>query len=94
MKLEVSQEAANWFIHEMDLVAGDSIRFFGKVYGTRDGFSFALAKMEPSRSLIETMVDGVRFYIEKADEWFFSEIDLNVTFNPERNEPEYHYTER
>lgn len=71
MKLTISKEAAAWYIQEMELQAGDSIKFFGKVYG-KDGFSFALAKMEPSRPEVEVIIDDVRFYVERADAWFFS----------------------
>ncbi len=86
MKLTISKEAAAWYIQEMELQAGDSIKFFGKVYG-KDGFSFALAKMEPSRPEVEVIIDDVRFYVERADAWFFSEQDLDITLDTERNEP-------
>ncbi len=86
MKLTISKEAAAWYIQEMELQAGDSIKFFGKVYG-KDGFSFALAKMEPSRPEVEVIIDDVRFYVERADAWFFSEHDLDITLDTERNEP-------
>lgn len=93
MKLTVTHEAAQWYIKEMDLEAGDSIKFFGKVYG-ENGFSFALTKMEPSRPLIETVVDDIRFYVEKSDAWFFNDRDLTITLGEERNEPVYKFEEK
>lgn len=51
MKLEVSKEAAEWYIRELNLKENDSVKFFGKVYGPHGGFSFALAIMELSRPL-------------------------------------------
>lgn len=86
MKLVISDEAANWYIKEMELKSGDSIKFFGKVYG-KDGFSFALAKMEPTRPEVEVIKDGVRFYVEKSDAWFFSEQDLVIGLDDSLNEP-------
>ncbi|NLC64438.1 MAG: Fe-S cluster assembly protein HesB [Erysipelothrix sp.] len=86
MKIHITQQAAAWYIRELDLKAGDSVQFFGKVYG-KDGFSFALAIMEPSRPEVEVVIDGVRFYVEKSDAWFFSEHDLDITFDEIRNEP-------
>lgn len=88
MKLTVSKEAAQWYIKEMDLNPGDNIKFFGKVYG-KDGFSFAIAKMEPSRPEVQIEVEGINFYVEKSDAWFFSEQDFEVVIDQELNEPTF-----
>jgi uncharacterized protein YneR len=93
MKLEVSKEAAQWFINEMYLEKGDSIKFFGKVYG-ENGFSFALDKVEPSRPEIEIEVEGINFYIEKSDAWFFIDSDLIVTLDEKLKEPKYNYVKK
>lgn len=92
MKLEVSKDAALWYIKELNLSPGDSVKFFGKVYGPHGGFSFALAKMEPSRPLISINVEGIEFYVEKADDWFFADKDLSITFDIDKNEPKYDVT--
>lgn len=91
MKLNVSKEAADWYKNEMGLDEGDSIKFFGKVYG-KNGFSIALAVMEPSRPLAETTVNGITFYVEKADSWFFEDSNLDITYNEELKEPDYDMT--
>ncbi len=88
MKLDITEEAANWYIKEMDLKEGDAVNFFGKVYGV-NGFSIALSVMEASRPEIETTINGVTFYIEKSDAWFFEGKNLEVTLNPELKEPHY-----
>lgn len=93
MKLEVSKDVAQWFINEMDLVKGDSIKFFGKVYG-ENGFSFALDKVEPSRPQLELVVEGINFYIEKSDAWFFLDSDLSITLDKDLNEPKYNYVKK
>ena len=36
-------------------------------------------------------LDGIHFYIEKNDEWFFNEHDLHVNVNTELNELTYDY---
>lgn len=91
MNIEVTPRAAQWFIKELDLVPGDTIRFFGKVYGTRDGFSFGMVKESPTRKSISTTVHDIEFYIERSDEWFFNHLKFTVDYDPERNEPSYHY---
>ena len=85
--LKVSLKAAQWYIKEMELNEGDHIKFFGKIYGTRNGFSFALAKMEPSNPAVVVNVEGINFYIESTDVWFFDDITLNVDFDEDLKEP-------
>lgn len=91
MRLDVSKQAAQWFIEELHLNKGDSIQFFGKVYGGQGGFSFALLKQEATRPLISVNVEGINFYIEKNDEWFFAGMDLRVDYDEKLGEPSYHY---
>lgn len=93
MNLNVSKEAAQWYKSEMHLEEGDSIKFFGKVYG-KNGFSIALAKMEPTKSLLEVTVEGITFYVEKTDSWFFEDTDLKVTLDPDLKEPNYDFVKR
>lgn len=88
MKLNMTNEAANWYIKEMHLSEGDTVKFFGKVYGV-NGFSIALAVMEPSRPEAELTVDGVTFYIERSDAWFFEGKNLEVTLSDDLKEPHY-----
>lgn len=88
MKLNVTEEAAKWYKKELDLNDGDSVKFFGKVYGV-NGFSIALAVMEPSRPLTQSEVNGITFYVEKSDSWFFEDVDLNITLDKDLNEPHY-----
>lgn len=93
MKLDISNEAANWYIKELDLKAGDSIKFFGKVYG-KDGFSLALTKMEPSNPKARYDYNDVVFYVEEVDAWFFENYNLNITMDEELNEPKYERVEK
>lgn len=88
MKLNVSKEAADWYIKEMHLEKGDSIKFYGKVYGV-NGFSIALSVMEPSRPLAIKEVNGINFYVEKSDAWFFEGVDLDITLDETLKEPKY-----
>lgn len=93
MILEVSPAAAKWYRKELHLKDGDYIKFFGKVYGTRDGFSFTLHVMEPTNAYEIITVEGLNFYIEKNDAWFFDEIKLRVDLDDHYKEPTF-YTEK
>lgn len=92
MILEVSPAAAQWYKKELHLEDGAHIKFFGKVYGTRDGFSFTMHVMEPSNALEMINVEGINFYIEKTDAWFFDDIKLKVDLDDHYKEPTF-YTE-
>ncbi|CAM3703649.1 HesB/YadR/YfhF family protein [Erysipelothrix urinaevulpis] len=94
MKLTITDDAANWFISELDLKKGDHIKFFGKVYGPHDGFSIAMEKVEPSRIFHMTQAQGINFYVEKNDAWFFDNSDLAITFNESIKEPHYELINR
>lgn len=93
MKFEVTPQAAQWYIKELHLNEGDSIKFFGKVYGTREGFSFAITKEPATNPYKVETVEGIHFYIEKTDQWFFEDISLVVALNKEGTEPEFNYEE-
>lgn len=46
---------------------------------------------QPHEIAIETVVDSIHFYIEKADEWFFNEHHLIVTIDTNTDELSYTY---
>lgn len=89
MKLTISEKASQWFIDELNLTKGDSIKFFGSIYGPHDGFSVTIGKVTPSRPFHITEKNDIQFFVEKSDAWFFDNADLNVTFNEDLKEPDY-----
>ena len=94
MKLTISEKAAQWFIKELNLTEGDSIKFFGSVYGPLNGFSVTLQKVGPSRPFHITKQNGIQFYVEKSDAWFFDDADLDISFNETLKEPHYELVSR
>lgn len=94
MKIAISNDAIEWFEEEMDVQPGESIQFFARYGGAsplHDGFSLGVRKEEPDEIGIETVQDGVRYYIESRDMWFFMDHDLRVTIDPKRQELQYAY---
>lgn len=91
MNFEITPLAAQWYVKELKMKEGESLKFFGKVYGTRDGFSFAITKEEASNPIKVVTIEGVNFYIEKTDAWFFNDIDLLVDLDPTLKEPIFIY---
>lgn len=94
MKINITDEAMTWFKTEMEAERGDTIRFYARYGGAspfHEGFSLGMNREEPHEIGVETEVDGIRFYIEKSDEWFFNDHDLHVAVNAQQDELRYDY---
>lgn len=96
MKLTITSKALEWFKREIDLEKEMGVRFFGKVYGktqVHDGFSIGMSVDRPEHPLVEETVDGLLFFVEETDDWFFKGYDLNVDYNEKLDEPKYEFIE-
>lgn len=94
MKIEITDRARQWFKDEIGINQGDSVRFFGKYGGSspiQTGFSLGIELSAPNVPLGSTEVDGVTYFVEEADEWYFRGHDLKVDYNEEMDEPSYEY---
>lgn len=94
MKIVLSDEALDWFKEEMAVVSGNSIQFFARYGGAsplHEGFSLGVRMEEPDEPAVVTEVEGVRYYIERRDEWYFANHDLHVNVNPNVHELTYTY---
>lgn len=94
MNLIISDEAAAWYIDEMNLQTGDTVRFFARYGGcstVQSGFSLGVNKDNPISPATATQKNGITFYIEENDVWYFDGHDLSVTINERFGEPEYQY---
>lgn len=96
MKLTVDEQAANWFKEEVGIREGAGIRLKAKIYGgspVREGFGLAIDPTEPISPVATFEADnGVLFFVEDTDEWFFDEHDLLITLNKQLKEPYYIYS--
>ncbi len=94
MKIVISDEAFTWFKKEMDVEPGQYIRFYARYGGSspfHEAFSLGMNRETPNDLSVETIVNGVHFYIEKDDEWFFNEHDLYVVVDSKVDEISYEY---
>lgn len=90
MKMNVTKEAAKWYKEEFNLTAGDTIRFFARYGGcsnVQKGFSLGVAKDQPIDIGTTTSQEGITFFIEEKDLWYFDGKDLTVDFNEAMDEP-------
>ncbi|GEK28327.1 hypothetical protein LSI01_06380 [Furfurilactobacillus siliginis] len=95
MKITVTDKASQWFRDEVGVEAGGGVKFYGKVYGNspvHDGFSLAMVPdKEPDRPVGQVEKDGVDYFVNYGDAWFFAGYDLIIDFNEELDEPRYEY---
>ena len=94
MKLTVTEAAATWYKDEMMLEGNETIRFFVRYGGcsnVQKGFSLGVNTDSPKNVGVETKVDGLTFFVEDEDRWYFDGHDLTVNYNEETKEPDFHY---
>ncbi|MBA2875472.1 HesB/YadR/YfhF family protein [Thermaerobacillus caldiproteolyticus] len=90
MEIVIKPKAFEWYKEELDLHEGDFVRFFARYGGcgtVQKGFSLGITKETPIHPKAQTTVDGVTFFIEDNDIWYFDNHDLIVDFNEQANEP-------
>lgn len=95
MKIEITEEAANWFKEEYGITGEASLRFFvrygGGMAGRLPGFSLGVAIEEPEQVHTKTTVSGLTFYIEESDAWYFEDENLIITLDEQTEEPQFTY---
>ncbi|ADU31187.1 HesB/YadR/YfhF family protein [Evansella cellulosilytica] len=92
MNIKVTDEAYKWFSEELGVTDGDHVQFFVRYGGCGDfqtGFSLGVSVKEPEEAAVSHVKNGVTFYIEKKDEWYFDDHDLLVQFDDTIDEIKY-----
>ncbi|MBO0439954.1 HesB/YadR/YfhF family protein [Candidatus Enterococcus ikei] len=96
MKLTITPRAQQWFNDEVGVTSDSGIRFYGKIYGKTDvheGFSIAMSVEAPDQPLVKEVIDGITYFVEETDDWFFKGYDLLVDYDEEKDEPKYVFAE-
>lgn len=95
MELVVNSEAVQWFKEEVGLEEGQKVRFFSKIYGSspiRENNSLVFdVDNDDSKAVVSTSVDGITFFVNEADLWYFDGYDLLVEYNNVLEEVAYAY---
>lgn len=94
MEIIVSEEAVAWYKKELEIKQHTALRLFvryGGFGGHIPGFSLGINLEQPNRVHASTEVDGITFYVEEDDAWYFEDKDLIVSFNTEMGEPQFTY---
>lgn len=96
MKLKINDRAADWYKSELKEVKTNYVRFFpryGGVGGLIPGFSIGINFDEPENILASFETNGITFFIEQSDAWYFEgKTELTVEFDEKMNEPQFNYS--
>jgi uncharacterized protein YneR len=95
MEIVISKSALQWFKEEVELKTGDKVKFYPKVYGNspvQEGFSLGFTvDNEPINMITKFESEGMLFYIEETDVWFFNGHNLHVSYNEKTDELDFSY---
>lgn len=94
MEIKLTDRAAEWFESEMSLHSGDFVRFYVRYGGSspiQQGFSLGVNKEEPMDPGIEMEKNGITYFVETRDVWYFDQYDLVVDYDEKQDEPIYDY---
>jgi len=94
MNITLTDEALQWFKNEMEVETGNTIRFYARYGGSspfHEGFSLGMTREEPLEMGVHTEADGVTYYIEQKDLWFFNDYNLHVDVDAQLYELKYDY---
>jgi len=96
MNLEITREAAKWYKNELELNEDTDLRFFVRYGfgGHIPGFSLGINKDTPTDIFASSDLEGLTFFIENKDAWYFEGYDLHVSFNENIQEPKFEYIPR
>ncbi|AST07226.1 hypothetical protein AF2641_10275 [Anoxybacillus flavithermus] len=94
MNISICDQAFQWYKEELQLQRGDYVRFFARYGGcsnVQKGFSLGVNKEEPIDAAVTLEKNGVIFFVEQNDMWYFDGHDLHIEFDEKQNEPVFTY---
>jgi uncharacterized protein YneR len=97
LNIQIDSKSAAWYKEELNLNTGDFVRFYVRYGGhstIQSGFSLGISKDEPFDIGVKVNIDGITYFIEEKDLWYFEEHDLLVECNSDYNEPVFHYKKK
>ena len=92
MQIKMSDQVFQWYKDELSLTEGDFIRFYVRYGGFNSfikGYSLGIDKETPEQLNTRIEKDGLTFFIDDSDTWYFDEKDLAIEFNEQLGEPEF-----
>lgn len=84
MFISIDEKAFSWFTKEFDLNKPFSIRLFPQYAGFGEkhkGYSLAFSAESPTNAGFKRELNGITFYVEENDSWFFNDTETYLGVN-------------
>ncbi|WLR56896.1 hypothetical protein LC048_08530 [Mesobacillus subterraneus] len=81
MTIKIDQNAFKWFEQEFDTPKPFHIRLYPQYAGfgvKNKGYSLAFSLEAPAIAAEQQEIDGITFFVESNDTWFFDETDVEL----------------
>lgn len=89
MKLTVTETAVAYFKRDWNAREGDNVRIFvryGAGISPQGSFSLGIVKEPPQAIGASNVNEGILFFVNESDAWFFDGKDLTVDYDAELDE--------
>jgi uncharacterized protein YneR len=96
MFISVDEKAAAWFTKEFDINNPLMIRMYPQYAGFGEkhkGYTLAFSAEAPTNASYAKEVNGITFFIEGNDVWFFEDTKTYLSFNEKVDELEILFQE-
>ncbi|NHC39924.1 hypothetical protein G6549_08080 [Bacillus sp. MM2020_1] len=96
MFISIDERAASWFTREFEFNKPFSIRMFPQYAGfgnKHKGYSLALSAEKPANVGYTNVVNGITFFVEVNDVWFFEDTETCLTIDNDSEELLVQYNE-
>ncbi|AQL55670.1 HesB/YadR/YfhF family protein [Abyssicoccus albus] len=84
MEFKITDRALQWFKDEVQVESGQTVRFYPQIYGdspVQEGMSLAFGFEDAVDIEVSVEHNGVTYFIEESDMWFFKGHDLHVDYD-------------
>jgi uncharacterized protein YneR len=96
MIISIDERAATWFTSEFEFNKPFSIRMFPQYAGfgqKHKGYSMAFSAETPANIGFTKEINGITFFVEGSDVWFFEDTETYLSFDNRLNEIQVTYKE-
>ncbi|MCM3585979.1 hypothetical protein M3182_09600 [Mesobacillus maritimus] len=87
--IKIENEAYHWFETEFDVPKPFFVRLYPQYAGFGEknkGYSLAFALEQPNIVATKQEMNGITFYVETNDAWFFDKTNVKIQFNDDKKE--------
>lgn len=84
MTIKIDQEALKWFEREFETSKPFHIRLYPQYAGFGDknkGYSLAFSLEAPAVAAEQQEMNGITFYVESNDTWFFDDTEVEIKYS-------------